>query len=51
VEEDGRRPVVQRVPYNEHLVVVEDNSQLSDEEVERLSRDLGSNVGGRTLNG
>lgn len=51
VEEDGRQQVVQRVPYNEHLVVVEDNTQLSDEEVERLSRDLGSNVGGRTLNG
>ena len=37
----GDKTVVQRVPYNEHLVVVEDSgSALTDEEVEALAKDL-----------
>ena len=31
---------LQRVPYNEHLVVVEDHTPLSDAEVEELARDI-----------
>jgi hypothetical protein len=36
----GDKVVVQRVPYNEHLVVVEDSGSLTDEEVEALAKDL-----------